>query len=151
MSDQDARGRVSPRRDGHSSGTPSDASRNATDGVPDGPGVSERRPHVTRRAIEQDYIAALADAVSLEDWREIVRAAVERAKAGDYRARQWLAGHLTGDRSLLKLAANEYNGDTPQRDIERAAGSQRQKNELDDLIGSLFKRRVADSARGRPE
>jgi hypothetical protein len=46
-----------------------------TTGNPGGPG----RP---RRAIEREYLATLSEAVSLEDWKEIVQAAVTAAKQG---------------------------------------------------------------------
>lgn len=67
-------------------------------GNPGGPG----RP---RRAVERSYLAALADAVSQEDWREIVAKAVAGAKAGDARARDWLTKHLVGDdpHALIEL------------------------------------------------
>ena len=70
-------------------------------------------PAVPRRLVELDYIAAVADVVSLEDWNQIVRAAVYLAKAGDFRARDWVAAYLTGGKELLGLAAAEFNGDTP--------------------------------------
>jgi hypothetical protein len=38
--------------------------------------------------------------VSLKDWREIVKTAVEGAKAGDAQARNWLSKHLCGDDPL---------------------------------------------------
>jgi len=47
-------------------------------GNPGGPG----RP---RRAIESEYLATLGDAVSLDDWREIVTRAVSDAKAREIR------------------------------------------------------------------
>jgi hypothetical protein len=62
-------------------------------GNPGGPG----RP---RRAVEREYLSALAEAVALEDWRQIVARAVQDAKAGDARAREWLSKHLMGDDPL---------------------------------------------------
>ena len=62
-------------------------------GNPGGPG----RP---RRAVERQYLSTLAEAVALEDWRQIVARAVADAKAGDARAREWLSKHLMGDDPL---------------------------------------------------
>lgn len=46
------------------------------------------------RATEAKYLAAMASCVSLDDWQEIVTAAVTSAKEGDSKARQWLASYL---------------------------------------------------------
>ena len=62
-------------------------------GNPGGPG----RP---KRATERKYLRALVKAVSLEDWREIIKTAVSLAKAGDGPARTWLSKHLVGDDPL---------------------------------------------------
>ena len=45
---------------------------------------------------ESDYMGVLLDAVSLEDWREVVTTALNRAKAGSPQARAWLAQYLLG-------------------------------------------------------
>ena len=50
----------------------------------------------THRRTEADYMGVLLDAVSLEDWREVVSATVAAAKAGDATARAWLAQYLVG-------------------------------------------------------
>ena len=41
-------------------------------------------------------MGVLFDAVTLEDWREVVGATVVAAKAGDTSARMWLAQYLLG-------------------------------------------------------
>src|SRR4029079_17928163 len=76
-----------------------------TPGNPGGPG----RP---RRTIEREYMAALGEAVALDDWREVVARAVSDAKAGDQGARNWLAKYLLGSkpRTLLEIAADERIG-----------------------------------------
>jgi hypothetical protein len=61
-----------------------------TVGNPGGPG----RPP---RAVEREYLRALNEAVSLDDWKEVVQAAVADAKEGDAKAREWLARYLIGD------------------------------------------------------
>lgn len=58
-------------------------------GNPGGPG----RP---RRQTEAAYLVALSDAVTVEDWQEIVKVAVIAAKSGDAAARKWLGDYLLG-------------------------------------------------------
>jgi len=58
-------------------------------GNPGGPG----RP---KRQTEAAYLVALSEAVTLDDWKEIARAAVAAAKAGDAAARKWLSDYLLG-------------------------------------------------------
>lgn len=48
------------------------------------------------RRTEADYLGVLLDAVQLDEWREVVSAALEAAKAGDATARAWLAQYLVG-------------------------------------------------------
>lgn len=76
-----------------------------TVGNPGGPG----RP---RRAVELDYLRALSDAIGLDDWREIVQRAVTDAKAGDVKAREWIAAHVIPERrpTLIELAALDAQG-----------------------------------------
>jgi hypothetical protein len=50
----------------------------------------------SHRRTEADYMAALLDAVPLEDWRAVITATVAAAKAGDAGARAWLAQYLIG-------------------------------------------------------
>jgi hypothetical protein len=66
-------------------------------------------PGRPRRAIEREYLGVISNVVSLEDWREIVAHAVEVAKQGDDKARQWLAKYVVGDNpiSLTELLARE--------------------------------------------
>jgi hypothetical protein len=65
-------------------------------GNPGGPG----RP---RRGVEREYLSALVEAVPLADWRAIVGKAVADAKAGNPRAREWLAKYLLGDDPLALI------------------------------------------------
>jgi hypothetical protein len=48
------------------------------------------------RRTESDYMSILLDSVTLEDWREVVSNALAAAKAGDAKARVWLATFLMG-------------------------------------------------------
>lgn len=59
-------------------------------GNPGGPG----RP---KRQTEAAYMQAMMDEVPLDTWRDVVRAAVTEAKAGDHQARSWLAKYLVGE------------------------------------------------------
>jgi hypothetical protein len=89
-------------------------------GNPGGPG----RP---RRAIEADYLAALSEAVPIEAWRAIVAKAVEQARDGDPKAREWLGSYLAGPPSgdaLFKLAAAELAGYDPVEDKAHDLGDQ---------------------------
>lgn len=78
-----------------------------TAGNPGGPG----RP---RRAIERQYLAALSDAIPLDEWRAIVSRAVQDAKDGDAKAREWLSRYALGAEPLTftQLAALEHLGVT---------------------------------------
>ena len=58
----------------------------------------------SHRRTESDYMGELLEAVTLEDWREIVAATVTAAKAGDTSARTFLAQYLMG-RPELKAPA----------------------------------------------
>lgn len=52
--------------------------------------------YATHRRTESDYMAALLDEVSLNDWRKVVTGAVQAAKGGDPQARNWLGQYLIG-------------------------------------------------------
>jgi hypothetical protein len=95
-------------------------------------------PALPRRLVELDYIAAAADAVSLEDWNQIVRAAVYLAKGGDSRARAWVAAYLTGWKELLGLAAAEFNGDSRDGAVRRAAAEKLQRSRLDEMLDNVW-------------
>jgi len=45
---------------------------------------------------EADYLSTLLEAVSQEDWGEVVKGAVTAARYGDSVARNWLAQYLMG-------------------------------------------------------
>ena len=64
------------------------------------------------RAVELDYLKALSDAVPVGAWAEICQRAVDDAKNGDAKARQWLSEHLLAGSSLLELAKLEAVGVT---------------------------------------
>jgi hypothetical protein len=43
--------------------------------------------HATHTRTQDSYMGALLDAVTLDDWREVVTGAVQAAKCGDAQAR----------------------------------------------------------------
>ncbi len=91
--------------------TDRDRSGRFAEGNPGGPG----RP---RRATERQYLSAISDECSPEKWREIISRAVDDARAGDAKARDWLASYLVGRpesaaQTLHKLAVEEEAGSDP--------------------------------------
>ena len=77
-------------------------------------------PGRPRRAIEREYLAVVGDKVTLEDWGKVVSRALDDAKNGDPRARDWLAKYVIGaePQSLRTLAVDELQGATPDVEIE---------------------------------
>lgn len=80
------------------------------------------------RATEISYLRMFAEACPPERFKEIVEAAVESAKAGDAKAREWVSGYLCGnpsDKALLlsKLSAEELKQEFSARRaaVERAS------------------------------
>lgn len=72
----------------------------------------------THRRTETDYMAALLDAVPLDDWRAVITATVASAKAGDAGARAWLAQYLIGKPSTtapapLTVVVQQLSGRDP--------------------------------------
>jgi hypothetical protein len=45
---------------------------------------------VTLRPVERDYMAVLGDAITLDVWRAIVGKALDLAKEGEPKAREWV-------------------------------------------------------------
>jgi hypothetical protein len=76
-------------------------------------------PGRPRRAIEREYLAVISEAVSLDDWREIVAHAVDVAKQGDDKARAWLAKYVVGDNpiTLTELLARELLDIDPDLEV----------------------------------
>jgi hypothetical protein len=70
------------------------------------------------RRTEGDYMAVMIDAVTLEEWRNVVAATVAAAKAGDATARGWLAQYLMGRPNAtapapLTVVAQQLSGRDP--------------------------------------
>ena len=69
-------------------------------------------PGRPRRAIELEYLAAVADSCPPARWLRIVESACVAAEAGDDKARQWLTKYLLGAEppTLLALARRDVAG-----------------------------------------
>jgi hypothetical protein len=70
------------------------------------------------RRTESEYVATMLEEVTLEDWREVISNAKERAKAGDVQARAWLGQYLMGRPSTeapapLTVVVNQLSGADP--------------------------------------
>lgn len=100
-------------------------------------------PGRPRRAVEADYLRALTDVCPPGVWHEIVAKAVDDARSGDARAREWLAGYLVGRADqkaddLLSLAMRELDQFDPiAAALKSRAEAARSNEKLDELIISL--------------
>lgn len=121
------------------------------------PGHSIKSPGRPRRAIEVEYLKALSDEVSLDDWKEIVRAAKDAAKAGDAKAREWLASYVIGDKApaLSELALMDlydatamdwlaYQGQKAEEFNWGFAGQSLEGKERRARIGAKIKKQAAE-------
>ena len=63
------------------------------------------------KQVEQTYLQVCEGVCSFDVWREIVAKAVEQAKRGDARARQWLSDYLVG-KPLPMVMALQVNQKT---------------------------------------
>jgi hypothetical protein len=99
-------------------------------------------PGRPRRAIEREYLAVLGDAVSIDDWHEVVQRAVVDAKAGDAKARDWLTKHLLGEKppTLLGLAAKEARNYSSNEDVAAEAVDQELEDERDARFNDILER-----------
>jgi hypothetical protein len=67
---------------------------------------------------EADYMSAVLETVTLEDWQEVVSSTLSAAKQGDAQARAWLAQYLLGKPAgkaptPLTVVVQQLNGDNP--------------------------------------
>lgn len=65
--------------------------------------------HGRPRKPAPEYLAAVADELSLEDWRAIIKQAIDAAKDGDHRAREWV--------TRMFLDAAEMEADIRSHDL----------------------------------
>lgn len=76
------------------------------------------RGRAAHRRTEGDYMAALLDSVTLDDWRDVVAGALQLAKGGDAQARGWLSQYLIGKAgavapTALTVQVNQWSGNDP--------------------------------------
>jgi hypothetical protein len=76
------------------------------------------RGTATHRRTEGDYMGVLLDTVTLDDWRDVVKGALQEAKGGNAQARIWLAQYLVGKPeakapTALTVVVNQLNGVDP--------------------------------------
>jgi len=99
--------------------------------------VGNRSPGRPTRRKEEKFLLLLSSAVSESDWKDVIYKALEQAKEGDWRARQWLSDYLIGKPVQRVLADVEV---TTHRDFEvgqRAAAIQA-------MFAAIGKGRVID-------
>jgi hypothetical protein len=101
-------------------------------GNPGGPG----RP---RRETERAYLSIMSEMCPPATWREIVEKATSQARAGDDKARAWLASYLVGKpvheaTTLHALAVEEAAGSDP---VALEAKARRGQDELADLFAGV--------------
>lgn len=70
------------------------------------------------RRTQTDYMSTLLDAVTLEDWQEVVTSTLQAAKDGDHSARMWLTQYLVGKPDSkapnpLTVVVQQWSGDDP--------------------------------------
>ena len=94
-------------------------------------------PGRPRRAVEREYLAALADELTLDRWRRIVRGAIDEAENGDPKAREWVAKYALGTTppTLAALAVADAAGVTPDDEVADAVRLAHM-SDLDRLIES---------------
>ena len=82
------------------------------------------------KQVEQSYLQVCESTCTFDVWREIVTKAVEQAKQGDARARQWLSDYLMG-KPISMIMAMQDNRDASvkieyvndwRRKLDRLAG-----------------------------
>ncbi len=96
-------------------------------------------PGRPRRVIEADYLAALGEAITLDEWQQIVLKAKDDAKAGDAKAREWLGRHLlgaAGQATLRALAVAERNGESVDDELAREAAFNASQNRFNDVMNT---------------
>ena len=76
------------------------------------------RGQAAHRRTEGDYMGVLLEAVTLDDWREVVNNAKAMAKSGDPQARAWLTQYLMGKPAgsaptPLTVVVQQLNGADP--------------------------------------
>ena len=92
-----------------------------------------------RRLVERDYFEALAQAITLDVWCEIIDRQISDAKSGDTKARDWIARHVLGPTpmTLTTLAEKEALGIEPIDEVLAAAESALEPDDPGKLMRQL--------------
>lgn len=61
------------------------------------------------RKTEEEYLTAFSEALSIPQWKKIVKRAVKDAAAGDSKARDWVGKYTLGTNPVLTL--NQYESE----------------------------------------
>ena len=96
------------------------------------------RGHASHRRTEGDYMGVLLDAVTLDDWCQVVNNAKTLAQNGDAGARAWLAQYLMGKPegkapSPLTVVVQQLNGADPL--VNKLAARTIQRHKFPSLHG----------------
>jgi len=75
----------------------------------------------SHRLTESDYMGVMLDAVTLDDWRDVISSTLQLAKGGDPAALAWLAQYLVGNPQAkaptsLAVVVNQWSGEDPVAD-----------------------------------
>jgi hypothetical protein len=82
------------------------------------------------RTTELTYLRILAEACPPEKFKEVVESAIESAKAGDSKAREWLGGYLCGSPDgKAAMLSNLHTAELQQELAERQAAVDRASSE----------------------
>lgn len=88
------------------------------------------------RQVESEYLRVVAQACDLDVWREIVSRAVQDAKSGDAKAREFLARWIMpANLTLTELTARDETGSDMVDERIKAIKRQRKDDEIFDLLG----------------
>jgi hypothetical protein len=114
---------------------------------------------LNHRRTEGDYMAALLEVVTLDDWRAIVGAAITAALGGDSSARAWLAQYLVGKPSVvapapLTVVVQQLSGRDPV--VDELASSHITKLQFpssydDEALGARIKDAIREELRLQDE
>jgi len=80
-----------------------------------GHGCSKGRPPVSR---ERAYQKAFHDAVTIDEWKKVIRQALKDAQKGNAAARKWLSGYLCGlPAQNIKAEVDVTSTDNPYAEL----------------------------------
>ena len=90
--------------------------------------------------LKEKYLKKIRTSITLTEWRDIVKKAIEDARRGDYKARQWLSDYLIGKPKQavdITTGGEKLTKDDPER-IDRAIST------FADAIGKILSRQSSE-------